>query len=142
MTDGETAAFELSEQRLHVAKNGFAGGRIAYVTDGRRAGQAVDHLATCKGIADEAKAALGMKALAVKGDDAGGFLTAMLERMQAERRNCGRIRVAENAKHSAFLAQAVGVWIELHVGHRHEILRMFMHWLSCSAGPGLRQWQF
>ena len=66
VADREAAAFEFGEQRLHVAKNGFAGGRIAHVADSGRAGQAVDHLAAGKGIADEPEAALGMKALAVK----------------------------------------------------------------------------
>jgi hypothetical protein len=49
--------------------------------DCRRAGQAVDHLSASKGIADETKPALGMKALAIEGDDAGSFLTTVLKRV-------------------------------------------------------------
>ena len=50
-----------------------------------------------------------MKTPAVEGDDAGGFLAAMLERMQAERGDGGGIGMAENAEHPAFLAEAVGI---------------------------------
>ena len=35
VADGEAAAFQFGEQRLHVAQDGFAGGRIADMTDGR-----------------------------------------------------------------------------------------------------------
>ena len=53
-------------------------------------------------IADQAHAAFGVKAFAVKGDDAGGFLAAMLKGVEAE---CGercRIGVAINAEDTAF----------------------------------------
>ncbi len=76
------------------------------------AGQAVDHLAAGKIVADEAHAALGVEALAVEGDDAGGLLAAVLERVQAERGDGGGVGMAEDAEHAAFLAQAVGVGIE------------------------------
>src|SRR5258705_8767775 len=77
------------------------------MTDCDRAGQAVDDLAAGEALAYEAHAALGVKALAVVGDDAGGFLAAMLERMQSERRNRRGIGVAEHAKHAALLTQPV-----------------------------------
>ena len=104
VADGKAAAFQFGEQRLHVAQDGFAGGRIAHMADGRGAGQAVDHLAPREGVADEAEAALGMEALAVEGDDAGGFLAAMLERVQAERGDGGGVGMAEDAEDAAFLA--------------------------------------
>ena len=47
--------------------------------------------------------------LAVEGDDARRLLPAMLQRVQPERGQRGGLRVAENAEHAAFLAQAVGV---------------------------------
>src|SRR4051812_48920266 len=74
-----------------------------------RAGQAVDHLAAGEALADEAHAALGVEALAVVGDDAGGFLAAMLERVQSERRNRRGIRVAEHAEDAALLTQPVTI---------------------------------
>ena len=87
-----------AEQRLHVAQDGLAGGRVAHVADRGRAGQAVDHLAAGEVVADQAHAALGMEALAVEGDDAGGLLAAVLERVQAERRDGGGIRDARKCR--------------------------------------------
>ena len=52
---GEAAGIELGEQRLHVAQDRLAGGRIAHMADGGVAGQAVDHLAPGEGVADEAE---------------------------------------------------------------------------------------
>src|SRR5262249_4452629 len=60
---------------------------------------------------DEAHAALGMKALAIVGDDAGGFLAAMLERVQPERRDRGGVRVAEHTEHAALLTQPVAIQV-------------------------------
>ena len=109
VADGEAAAIEFGEQRLHVAQDGFAGGRVAHMADRHGAGQAVDHVAAGEGVADEAEAAFGMKALAVVGDDAGGFLAAMLEGVKAERGDGGGVGVAEDAEDPAFFAQAVAV---------------------------------
>ena len=114
--DREAAAVELAEQRLHVAQDGLAGGRIAHMADRGVAGQAVDHLAAGEVVADEAHAALGMEALAVEGDDAGRFLAAMLQRVQAERRDGGGVGMAEDAEHAALLAQPVVVEIDALAG--------------------------
>ena len=45
-----------------------------------------------------------MEAAAVEGDDAGGFLAAMLEGVQSKRGDGGGLGVAEDAEHAAFLA--------------------------------------
>ncbi len=60
-------------------------------------------------VADEAHALFGVELLAVEGDDAGRFLAAMLESMQAERRQRRGIGMAENAEHAAFLVQRIAV---------------------------------
>ena len=109
VADREAAAVELGKQRLHVAQDGFAGGRIAHVAHGGHAGQAVDHLAAGEVVADEAHAAFRMEPLAVEGDDAGGFLAAVLEGVQAERGDRGGVGMAEDAEDAAFLAQPVAV---------------------------------
>src|SRR5215468_8182907 len=112
MADREAAAIELREQRLHVAQDGLSGGRIAHVAHRRHAGQALDDLAAGEIVADEAKPPLGMEALAVERDDAGGFLPAVLESVQSERGNRSRIRVAEYAEDAALFTQPVVVEIE------------------------------
>ena len=60
-----------------------------------------------------------MEALAVERDDAGGFLTAVLQRMQAERRDSGGVGMTEDSEYSAFFAEPVRVKIE-EVGFSHE----------------------
>ncbi len=123
VADRKAAAFELGEQRLHVAQDGFAGGGVADVAHRGGAGQAVDHLAAGKVVADQAHAAFGVEALAVEGDDAGGLLAAVLKGVQAERGDGCGVGVAEDAEHAALLAQAIGIWIErLRVGgHGHAL---------------------
>src|SRR4029077_8505933 len=101
-------------------QDGLAGGRIAHMADRGIAGQAVDDLAPRKGVADQAEAAFGVEPLAVEGDDAGGFLAAVLQRVQAERRDRGCVGVAENAEYAALLAQPIGIKIE-EGGFRHRL---------------------
>ncbi len=130
MADGEAAAFQFGEQRLDIAQDGFAGGRIADMADGGVAGQAVNDVAAGEGVADQAEPAFGMKALAVERDDAGGFLAAMLKRMQAERGNGGSVGMSEDAEHPAFLAEPVGVRVEFileFMTGRREVVRGFFH---------------
>ena len=52
---------------------------------------------------------MGVELLAVIGDDAGRLLAAMLQRVQAERRQRRRLGMAEDAEHAAFLVQMVVV---------------------------------
>ncbi len=58
-------------------------------------------------VSDEAHAAFRMEAQTVEGDDARGFLAAMLEGVQAERGQGRRIRVPENAEYAAFFMQRI-----------------------------------
>ena len=86
------------------------------------AGQAVDHLAAGKIVADQAHAALGVEALAVEGDDAGGLLAAVLECVEAERGDGGRVGMAEDAEHAALFAEPVGIRIEHIEVSRHRLV--------------------
>ncbi len=64
-------------------------------------------------IADQAQAALGLEALAVEGDDAGGFLAAVLQGVQAKGgEGCG-VGVAVDAEDAAFFAKPVAIEIEI-----------------------------
>src|SRR5438552_16794887 len=73
-----------------------------------------------------------MEALAVKRDDTGGFLPAVLQRVQAERGDRGRIRVPEDAEHAAFLMQAVVFEVDAVEGVR------LIHHLAFRAQRGLK----
>ena len=81
------------------------------MADGRIAGQPIDDVAARKGVTDEPKAAFRMEALAIEGDDAGGLLAPVLQRMQTERRDGRGVGMAENAEDAAFFAQPVSVEI-------------------------------
>ncbi len=113
MRDREPAGVQFGEQRLHVAQDGLARGRIADMSDGRCSRQPLDHLAAGKGVADEAKPALAVKSAAVEGDDARRFLAAVLQGVQSERCDGGGLGMAENAKHAALLAQRVSFQIDI-----------------------------
>ena len=107
MADGKAAGIEFGEQRLDVAQDGFAGRRIAHMADRGGAGQAIDDLTPGEGVADQPEPPFGMEPLAVEGDDTGGFLAAVLQGMQAERRDRRGVRMAENAEYAALFAQPV-----------------------------------
>ena len=53
--------------------------------------------------------ALGVEALAIEGGDAAGFLTAMLQGVQAKRSDLGRAGGVEDAEDAAFQPQPVVV---------------------------------
>jgi hypothetical protein len=71
------------------------------------AGQPVDGRGGGKMVADQSLAAFGVEARAVEGDDAGGFLSAMLEGVQAERDDRRGVGMAEDAEDPTFLAKAI-----------------------------------
>jgi hypothetical protein len=111
--DRETAGGQLGEQRLDVAQDSFAGRRITHVADGMSPRQVVDDLAAGERIANEAEPALGVELAAVKGDNAAGFLAAVLKGMKAERGDGGGVGVAKNAKNSAFFAESIVIEVEV-----------------------------
>ena len=112
MGDGDAAGVELGEERLHVAQDRLAGGRVADVADGGVARQAGDGRGFGEVVAHQAEAPLGVEAVAVESNDAGCFLAAVLQGVQAERGDGGSLGVSEDAEDATFLAQAIGVWIE------------------------------
>ena len=109
MRHRHAAEGEIREQRLDVAGHRRTRGRIAVVADGNGALEAFDRLLIAEGLADLARPAQAVELLAVGGDDAGGLLAAMLEGMQAERGMRGRVGMAGDAEHPAFLMQLVVV---------------------------------
>jgi len=104
MRDAEPTEVELREQRLDVAQHRLAGRRIARMADRDVALEPRDHRLVGKNIAHQADAAVGVKLRAVVRDDPGGFLAAMLQRVQAKRGQRRRLVVPEDAEDGAFLA--------------------------------------
>ena len=58
-------------------------------------------------VADQADTAFGVEMVAVEADDAGGFLAAMLEGVEAERGQRRGVGMVEDAEDAALLMQAV-----------------------------------
>ena len=91
------------------------------MADGPRAGQTGDHPRVGEILAHQAKPAMGMEARAVKRDDAGRLLAAMLQRVKPQgHQGCG-IRRVPHTEHAAFLMQLVVVM--LGEGHRGTFLK-------------------
>ena len=115
-----------AKKRLHVAQAGAAGGGVARMADGAGAGQPVDDGRLGEGVADQADMALDVELRAVIGDDAGRFLAAVLQRVQAERDDRRGVLPAENAEHAAFVVEmVVGL-----IGRTGCRLRAVRHWAS------------
>ncbi len=107
MRHRQPAARQLGKQRLDIAQDGLARGRIAHMADGLRTLQLLDHAPVGECIADQPHPAFGVEAGAIERGDAGSFLAAMLERVQAQRRQCRGVGMPEDAEHPALFAQAV-----------------------------------
>ncbi|MCY1500010.1 hypothetical protein D9M68_340470 [compost metagenome] len=107
VSDRDAADFKFGKERLDVAQRHFARRRVAGVADGHEAGELCQRRRVGVVVADEAHALFGAELLAVEGDDAGGFLAAMLERMQAERRQRRRVRVPQYAEDAALFVQFI-----------------------------------
>ena len=107
--DAEPAEGEVGEERLDVAHFGRTPRGIAVVTDCRSPRERVDHLARGKDIADPAQRPVRMEERAVGADDAGRFLSPVLQRMQAECCVGGSVGVPEDAEDPALLPQLVVV---------------------------------
>ena len=83
MGDREAAAVEFGEERLHVAQNRLAGGRVAGMADGGEAVEALDGRPVGEVVADEAELALRVEDRSVEGDDARRLLAAVLQGVEA-----------------------------------------------------------
>ena len=77
------------------------------------AGQPVNRLAVGEIVGNQPHPPFGMEALAVKRHNARRFLSAMLQGVQAERGNGGGFGMAEDTEHTTFLAQPIGVQLQI-----------------------------
>src|SRR5262249_17683838 len=105
--------------------------RITHMAERHAALEPLDGVLVGEMVADKAEAAFGMKPLAIEGDDAGCFLAAMLQCVQAESGEGGSVLMPENAEDAAFFAQRIAVEIEIEFGVRRR------HTLNSSIGVGL-----
>ena len=130
MGDGELAAFAVAGQRLGVAQVRGAGGGIARVADGHVADEIVQDFAV-ENLRDQPHALVFAELAAVARDDAGAFLAAMLQGVEAVIRQLGGVGMAVNAKDAAIM-----FWIRLHEinSRRAGLMRAFRP-SGDTAGP-------
>ena len=106
VADGERAAGVVDGDRLRVLDVRAPRRRVADVADGRPTGE-LGQLVLGKRVLNEAHRAMGVEALAVGRDDARGLLAPMLESVQPEVRDVGRLGVSEDAEDAALVVKAV-----------------------------------
>ena len=112
MGNGQTAKFEIGEQRLHVPQHGFARRRVTVVTDGHGAGQAANNFLGVKIIADQSQRAVRVKMFAIGGNHARGFLAPVLQGVKTESGMGGGVLMSEHAEHTAFFVEMIVIkWI-------------------------------
>ncbi len=103
---GEVPEGKIHNQRLDILEMAVPGGGIAVVTDGHVAGQALQHLLGID-VRHEAHRLFLVEVLAVRGDDAGAFLAAVLQGIEAQVGQVGRFLVAIDPEHPALVAKFV-----------------------------------
>ncbi len=123
MGEGDAAAFQVGVERLDVAQETAAGGGVAGMADGHRAGQPFGEVAVAEGLADLLGVALPVEPLAVVAGDPAGFLAAVLKGVQAERGEGAGVIRAEDPENPAF--QPGGVVVR--VADRPGPLRVRAH---------------
>ena len=106
VADGDFALIAIDHDGLRVEKGFVAGGGIAGVADGAGAGKFCED-ARDKDFLDFAHGAVSVEVVAVAGDDAGGFLAAMLECIEAEVREIGGFGMAEDAEDTTLVVEVV-----------------------------------
>jgi len=127
MAEGDFALVAVDDDRLGVKQSFVAGGRVAGVADGQAAGKFCEN-AGLEDFFDFAHGAMELEFRAVARDDAGGFLAAMLQSVEAE---VGEIRgfgMAEDAEHATVVVEMIVVGI---VENLH-----FVTGLNFSLTPG------
>ena len=107
--DGEAAGRQVGIERLDVAQRGLARGRIADVPARDLTAQARHDLVAVEIARHMPHRAMAVEMLAVPAGNAGGFLSAMLQRVQPERDERGGPVRAGHTEDAALLAQLVVV---------------------------------
>ena len=103
MAQSHVAVMEAEDERLDVVRGARAGRCVTHVADGAIALQSFDFALIAEHLGEQAESAMTDEMTVIVGDDAGAFLTAMLQRVQAEIGKSGGVRVAPHAEDATFL---------------------------------------
>ena len=106
VAERDLAVRAVDQDRLRVEQLALARRRIAHVSDRQRSGQAGQRFAV-EDVGDVAHLAGDAHLRAVGRGNAGAFLPAMLQRIQAEIRHVGRFGVTEDAEDAALVFEFI-----------------------------------
>ena len=84
MAQSHVAVMEAEDERLDVVCGARAGRCVTHVADGAIALQSFDFALIAEHLGEQAESAMTDEMTVIVGDDAGTFLTAMLQRVQAK----------------------------------------------------------
>ena len=104
--EGDASFVALDGDGLRVEEGGVSGGGVTGVSDGETAGEAGEDVGG-KDVGDEAHGLVAVNVAAVGGSDAGGFLSAMLQGVEAEIGELGGFGMVVDRHHAAFFVQLV-----------------------------------
>jgi len=101
MGDGKAAGRKIGFERLYIAQRTRARGRIADMAAGGIPAQAVDHFLAVEIAGYRTQGAMAVEFAAVAAGNARRFLSAMLQRVQAQRHHGGSVLNAGDTKNAA-----------------------------------------
>src|SRR6266576_2446693 len=106
MAEGDFALVAVDHDGLRVEQGLVAGGGVTRVADGEAARKLCEH-ARLENFFDFAHRAVQMQVRAVAGDDASGFLAAMLKRVKTEIDEVRGFGVAEDAEYTTLVVKMI-----------------------------------
>ena len=106
MAQSHVAIMEAEDERLDVVRGAGAGRGVTHVADGSVAFEPFDFALIAEHLGEQSESAVAGQMAVIVGDDAGTFLTAMLQRVQAEIGKSGGVGVAPHAEDATFLVNA------------------------------------
>lgn len=130
-----SSSFSMGLRNLLMGAGALA--MLVWTMAGRhRAGQFGNGLTARKVLRDMAEPAARVEFLPVEAGYADGFLTAVLQRMEAKRCNRSRIARAKHAENAAFLAEFVAILVKKRMGRAAKGIGV-VHGRSgfCAAAP-------
>ena len=110
VADGDLAVRAVDQEGLRVLELALSGGRVADVPDRRRPEQPGEG-PLVERVRDVAHLARGAEPLAVARDDAGALLPAVLEGVQPEIGEVGRLGMVVDAEDAALVAELVHLFV-------------------------------
>ena len=103
VAQGHISIMETENERLNVVGAARAGSGVAHVANRPVSLQAFDFSLVAEHLGQQTRSAMTDKMTVIVRDNAGAFLTTMLQRVQTEVGESGGVRVTPNAKDTAFL---------------------------------------